>query len=148
MVSVGDYNAYFEEDPMDILRAGNYNVLSTSGSYSYLFQGQLGSLDHAIISNTLNTTVTGIAKWNINSAEPAYLDYNDAIDDGANDDANPWASTYTVSPWRSSDHDPILIGFNFPVTLPVGLVDFTITKQLTSAKLNWITVQEKIAVNF
>jgi predicted extracellular nuclease len=112
ILSVGDYNAYFEEDPLDVLRANQYQVLGSSESKSYLFQGQVGSLDHAVVSASLNANVVSFAKWNINSPEPVYLDYNDAVKDAGESDGqvNPWAAAYTVSPWRSSDHDPVLIG--------------------------------------
>ena len=42
IISVGDYNAYGEEDPLDILRAGGLTDL-LPGSYSYEFDGQSGS---------------------------------------------------------------------------------------------------------
>ncbi len=142
IISVGDYNAYYEEDPMDVLRAGNYSVLSAATDYSYLFAGQVGALDHAIVSNSLFGAVTGIAKWNTNSVEPEYLDYNDAINTGGGDVINNWASNYSVSPWRSSDHDAVLIGFNISATLPVSLTDFTVVKDGTKAKLKWATAQE------
>lgn len=114
VLSVGDYNAYFEEDPLDVLRANNYSVLGSANSTSYLFQGQIGSLDHGVVSSSLNASVTSYQKWNINSPEPIFLDYNDGIRDGGegSTDVNPWANFYSVSPWRSSDHDPILIGLN------------------------------------
>ena len=124
IVSVGDYNSYEEEDPLDIFRAGNYTVLGNSNLYSYQFDGQIGSLDHAVISSNLSSYITGFAKWNINAAEPVYLDYNDAIDDGGSDFTNLFASTYTTSAYRSSDHDPVLIGLSLPVVLPVSATCF------------------------
>jgi uncharacterized protein len=142
IISVGDYNAYYEEDPLDILRAGNYSVISSATEYSYLFGGQVGALDHAIVSNSLLGAVTGIGKWNTNSVEPEYLDYNDAVNDGGGDVVNNWAANYTVSPWRSSDHDAVLIGFNISATLPVSLEDFIVVKDGAKAKLKWTTAQE------
>jgi predicted extracellular nuclease len=142
IISVGDYNAYYEEDPMDILRTGGYTVASSATSYSYLFGGQLGSLDHAVVSPSLTGTITGIAKWNTNSAEPTYLDYNDAISTNGSDPVNPWASTYTPSEWRASDHDAILMGLLLDATLPVTLVNFSATKENTSSKISWTTSQE------
>jgi predicted extracellular nuclease len=132
IISVGDYNAYFEEDPMDRLRANGLQVLSTGNSFSYAFNGQLGSLDHAVITPSLALAVTGIAKWNINSVEPSYLDYNDG----------PWSATYTPTPWRSSDHDPVIIGLNITAALPVRLTDFTAYKQNGSVTINWKTAEE------
>lgn len=110
VLTVGDYNAYFEEDPLDTMRAAGYTVLGTPASYSYLFFGQVGSLDNAVVNDSLKNKVTGIAKWNINSVEPPYLDYNDSVNDGGSDFLNQWGNYYTNAPFRSSDHDPILIG--------------------------------------
>lgn len=114
VLTVGDYNAYFEEDPMDVLRAANYTVLGAATSRSYQFSGQVGSLDHAVASNSLAPNVTALNKWNINSPEPVYLDYNDNVRDAGEGtaDVNPWAALYSATPFRSSDHDPVLIGLN------------------------------------
>jgi hypothetical protein len=142
IISVGDYNAYYEEDPMDILRAAGYVVTGSSTSTSYLFSGQVGSLDHIVLSPSLAGTVTGTAKWNTNSIEPSYLDYNDGINDGGGDVVNAWASTYTVSPWRASDHDAILMGLTLSATLPVSLTHFAAVKENATSKINWTTAQE------
>jgi uncharacterized protein len=142
IISVGDYNAYYEEDPMDILRAGGYTVTSSANSYSYLFGGQVGSLDHAVVSPSLAATVTGVAKWNTNGIEPSYLDYKDGINSGGGDAINPWASTYTVSPWRASDHDAIIMGLILDATLPVTLTQFTASKENVRTKISWTTLQE------
>lgn len=117
VLTVGDYNAYYEEDPMDVLRAAGYSVLGSASSRSYQFSGQVGSLDHAVASASLAADVTALNKWNINSPEPVYLDYNDGVRDGGEGttDVNPWASLYTTEPYRSSDHDPVLIGLNLQV---------------------------------
>ena len=146
IISVGDYNSYFEEDPLDILRAAGYTIAGSSSSYSYLFSGQLGSLDHAVVSSSLSGFITGVEKWNTNGIEPSYLDYNDGVDDpdisGNADIPNPWASAYTVSPWRSSDHDAVLLGMNLPITLPVSITNFSATKENNRSKISWTTVQE------
>ncbi len=142
VLSVGDYNSYYEEDPMDILRVVGNTVLSTATSYSYLFGGQIGSLDHAVVSPSLTPTITGIAKWNTNSVEPSYLDYKDGVNSGGGDVINPWASTYTVSPWRASDHDAIIIGMILDATLPVKLTSFSAVKENGHSKISWTTAQE------
>ena len=110
VLSMGDYNAYFEEDPLDSLRSKGFTILSAKESYSYLYQGQLGALDNAFTSNSLLPFVSGIEKWNINSVEPAYLGYEDDIDDGASDQTNFWSFLYADDAARSSDHDPVLVG--------------------------------------
>ncbi|HAN47027.1 MAG TPA: hypothetical protein DCQ32_10840 [Cyanobacteria bacterium UBA8156] len=112
---LGDFNAYTEEDPMDILRAGGYTRLGTAGTYSYLFGGQVGNLDHALVSPSLLSQVTGSAKWNINAFEPPALDYNDdVVNPGENPDNPPRNNPALFQPnaFRSSDHDPVLVGLN------------------------------------
>lgn len=139
VLSMGDYNAYFEEDPLDSIRSMGYSVLSSATSYSYLFGAMMGSLDNAFVSNSLNTKVTGIAKWNINSCEPTHLGYDDLIDDGGSDFANPWAGSYTNTAFRSSDHDPVLIGLNLSKASNIETINnalFNIYPNPTSDQLN------------
>ena len=101
VVSAGDYNANYEEDPMDIMRAAGLVPATPPTSASYVFKGLTGSLDHAVITNNLVGFVD-VQKWHINSAEPNALEYDVAGD-----------ATDITTPFRSSDHDPVLIGVNF-----------------------------------
>jgi len=105
VVSVGDYNANYEEDPLDLLRAAGLVLGSPAGSASYLFNGLSGSLDHAVLTPNL-VGHAAVEKWHINAAEPGFLEYDVA-----------GAATDTTSPFRSSDHDPVLIGLNFTGTV-------------------------------
>ena len=106
---IGDLNAYGQEDPIDAMRANGLVDLNErlgkgsdeGGHYSYVFRGQCGSLDHAMATQSLADDVTGIATWHINADEPHFLDYNEEY--------NP-KSLFEVDPFRSSDHDPVLIG--------------------------------------
>ena len=105
---MGDLNAYAEEDPIDALRAKGLVDLKAKISsenndphYSYIYYGQSGSLDHAMATEALADDVTGVAIWHINADEPRFLDYNEEY--------NP-KSLYQADPFRSSDHDPVLIG--------------------------------------
>jgi uncharacterized protein len=110
---LGDLNAYNEEDPIDILRAGGFTKLTTATD-SYVFDGQTGSLDHALVTSSLLAQVTSAAKWNINADEPITLDYNDDIlttGESTAEDRND-TSLYSANPFRSSDHDPVLVGLN------------------------------------
>ncbi len=109
VVSVGDYNAHFEEDPMDVFRAAGLTVTGSATSTSYVFSGVSGSLDHAVITPAL-VGQTETHKWNINAEEPFFLEY-----------AAAGAATDTTSPFRSSDHDPVLIGLRFAGFPPTGL---------------------------
>ncbi|MEO5563650.1 MAG: ExeM/NucH family extracellular endonuclease [Chitinophagaceae bacterium] len=115
VISVGDYNAYEQEDPMDILLAGGMiNVLP--GTYSYVFDGQSGSLDNALATSSVISKITGAAKWHINADEPIAKDYNKEF--------NP-AYLYSPGPYRSSDHDPVLIGLNLGTVVAVPVVSIT-----------------------
>ncbi|SFQ35740.1 ExeM/NucH family extracellular endonuclease [Hymenobacter arizonensis] len=101
VVSAGDYNANYEEDPIDIMRAAGLVPATPPTSASYVFKGLTGSLDHAVVTPNLVGFVD-VRKWHINSAEPAMLEYDQAGE-----------ATDITNPFRSSDHDPVLIGVNF-----------------------------------
>jgi hypothetical protein len=116
---MGDFNAYAQEDPVEVLEdAGYVNLASHFGggtATSYVFDGQVGTLDYAFASASLFNQVTGATEWGINSDEADALDYNlDFGRDPAIADLN--------SPVRTSDHDPVIVGLNladeFDVTTP------------------------------
>ncbi len=106
---LGDLNAYAMEDPVRALvAAGFVDLESTRGgpdAYSYLFDAQLGSLDHALASASLAAQVTGVTTWHINADEPPVLGYQSAFKSPAQR-----AALYAPDPFRSSDHDPVLVG--------------------------------------
>jgi predicted extracellular nuclease len=134
---LGDLNAYNEEDPIDILRAAGFTKLTTATD-SYVFDGQTGSLDHALVSASLVSQVTGAAKWNINSSEPIAFDYNDNVADSgeANTELRNDTSLYSATPFRSSDHDPVLVGLNlYSAIAPTNL------------SLSATSINENVAVN-
>lgn len=100
---LGDLNAYSQEDPMEVLRKAGYLDLGTvldPGRYSYVFDGRSGSLDHALASVALVPKVTDLTHWNINSVESFAYQYN----------GDP--ALYAANPYRSSDHDPVVLGIN------------------------------------
>jgi predicted extracellular nuclease len=110
---LGDLNAYGEEDPIDVLRNGG--LVDELGRfienpYSYVFAGQSGRLDHALSTASLNEQITGATEWHINADEPRILDYNQEF--------NP-AGLYEPTPYRSSDHDPVLVGAELASALNV-----------------------------
>jgi predicted extracellular nuclease len=104
---IGDLNAYLQEDPVATLEAAGYHNLLESGlasdAYSYLFRGRIGALDHALASAALAAQVSGVSEWHINADEPPLFDYNLEFgrDSALFDDS---------SPYRTSDHDPVVIG--------------------------------------
>ncbi len=117
---IGDLNAYGEEDPIDVLRDnGLVDQLArfVPDPYSFVFDGQSGRLDHALASSTLNSQVTDVTEWHINSDEPRILDYNLEFKG-----AGQSPDLYTPTPYRSSDHDPVIVGMNLfsPLTVTNG----------------------------
>lgn len=118
VLAVGDFNAYGEEDPIDILRASGLVTL-INGSYSYAFNGLVGALDHAFATSGLASLVTGADEWHINADEPEQLDYNQ---ENKSPPPSPppgcTASCQTpdyfdgATPFRASDHDPLLVGLS------------------------------------
>ena len=113
---IGDFNAYAQEDPIYNLTSSGYvdqaGRFGTFG-YSYVFDGASGRLDHAISTGSLSDRVISVAHWHINADETSLGDYNTefkfpATTCGAVCPADP----YTVSPYRSSDHDPVVVGLN------------------------------------
>ena len=116
---IGDLNAYSREDAIRRLEdAGYVNLVARfvpEAAYSYVFDGQLGYLDHALASSSLAPQVASAAIWHVNSDEPAAFDYNDAVQDAGERyyERKPTSSDlYDSTPRRFSDHDPILIGIN------------------------------------
>jgi len=132
---LGDFNSYAQETPITTLTGAGYTDLETAllgpAAYSYLFDGQLGHLDYAFSSASLTPQVTGVGAWHINADEASLLDYNDEIKDVGEStfEEKPDGSALVpprvlfqpASPYRASDHDPVLVGL-FPVA------DLAITK--------------------
>jgi hypothetical protein len=107
VIILGDLNAYAEEDPIDVLRAAGFINLFGPESYSYVFDGQSGSLDHALVTSGLAKQFAAGGKWHINADEPIFLDYNTEFKTQAQ-----ISGLYQDNAFRSSDHDPVLVGLN------------------------------------
>ena len=102
VVMLGDFNAYAMEDPVRWLRddAGWIDAFKQAGvekPYSYVYNGLTGRLDHALLSPSLAKQLRGAAEWHINADEQ---------------DAQGYADGDASVPFRSSDHDPLLLGFD------------------------------------
>jgi predicted extracellular nuclease len=108
---IGDYNSYAQEDPIATLKkAGFINLLEARlgpDAYSYVFDGQWGYLDYALASASLNAQVSGVAEYHINADEPNVLDYNTNFKT-----PNLQALLYAPDQYRTSDHDPVVVGLN------------------------------------
>jgi hypothetical protein len=120
VIILGDLNAYRNEDPVDVLREAGYTDLLRrfvgDGAYSYVFDGTIGYLDHALASSSLTPQVTGTTVWHVNANEPPLLDYNDDVRDVG--EADFFERTSSALPLhdddarRASDHDPVLVGLD------------------------------------
>jgi len=116
---VGDLNSYAQEDPIAAIKSGPDDTPNTADdyvnliaqyvgpyAYSYVFDGQAGYLDHALASPSLAAQVTGATEWHINADEPDVLDYDTSFKPPAQD------ALYEPNAYRTSDHDPLLVGIN------------------------------------
>ncbi len=115
---IGDLNAYAMETPITALTDAGYTDLLDSfltDPYSFVFDGQTGYLDHALANTDLTPQVTGATIWHINADEPSLLDYNDTIQDASEasfERKSTALNLYAPDSYRSSDHDPVIIGLN------------------------------------
>jgi predicted extracellular nuclease len=101
---IGDLNAYAKEDPIvAFTNAGWVDQIARFNAfgYSYVFDGAAGRLDHALATAAMSPQVTGAIDWHINADEPSVLDYN--LEFKPHD-------LFSPTPYRSSDHDPVVIG--------------------------------------
>jgi uncharacterized protein len=109
---IGDMNSYTFEDPITTFVNGGLRnlVRDRDGltAYSYVFDGESGYLDHALATPSLAAQVTGVDHWHINPDEPTVLDYNTEFKT-----ANQVNTFYDSGAYRSSDHDPVVIGLTF-----------------------------------
>jgi predicted extracellular nuclease len=106
---IGDLNAYAMEDPIRVLSDAGYvdlaEIFAGPDPYSYVFDGQWGSLDYVLASPSLAAQVTGAGVHHINADEPSVLDYNTNFKSAGQID-----SLYEADQYRTSDHDPLLVG--------------------------------------
>jgi predicted extracellular nuclease len=110
---IGDFNAYAQEDPIYNLISSGYvdqvGRFHTFG-YSYVFDGAAGRLDHALTTGALSSKVTGSVHWHINADETSLADYN--LEFKAPSCATCADDPYRPTPYRSSDHDPVVVGLS------------------------------------
>lgn len=105
---VGDFNAYAMEDPIRLLAERGYvRVRVADPDYSYVYDGASGSLDHVLASTRMRQSLGSAASWHINADEATLFDYQ--MDDARRSTAG---KVYRSDVYRSSDHDPVLVGLN------------------------------------
>ena len=116
---LGDLNAYLAEDPIVALQTAGYTDLASTfigpDAYSFVFDGQLGTLDYALANAPMLAQVRGVTEWHINADEINLLDYNDDVRDPGEASFERESSVgdlYDPDPFRSSDHDPVVVGLD------------------------------------
>lgn len=104
---IGDMNAYYLEDPIEAFRsAGLVDLLAgETRPYSFVFRGQSGAYDYAFATPELASQVRGASEWHVNADEAPVLDYN--LEHGRDP-----ALFDPASPYRASDHDPVIVGLD------------------------------------
>ncbi|MGJ8686852.1 MAG: ExeM/NucH family extracellular endonuclease, partial [Spongiibacteraceae bacterium] len=111
---LGDFNAYAEEDPVQAIAddADHTDLIDEfigqEDAFSYVFDGQQGTLDQALASNDLADLVTGVTEWHINAQEPSLLNFSSEFNN---------EGFYSADAFASSDHDPLILGLDFQTDL-------------------------------
>lgn len=102
---MGDLNSYAMAKPIQVFTKAGFldlhRAFHADSSYSYVYGDLAAYIDHAICSKQLYRQVTGMAAFHINSDEPRS---NSAGQGGDN------------TMFRSSDHDPVLVGLRLDST--------------------------------
>lgn len=124
-IVLGDINAYGAEVPVTSFLDNGYRDLMREFPHeaSYTFKGRWGTLDRAFVDEATLALVDGIQSLSINSREPRALDYNEEFKGKGNGSVQEALSTYfEPSPFRSSDHDPFVVGLTMGAALPAPLL--------------------------
>ena len=104
VVLLGDFNSYAKEDPLRALEGRGFELLDEGEQFSYVFEGRVGSLDHALVNEHAAPLVAGLEVWPINSPESLAFEYsrrnNNVVD------------FHAANEFRSSDHDPLVVGLS------------------------------------
>lgn len=84
--------------------------------FSYFFYeiDEVGSLSHIVGTRAAADAVVDLERWNINSQELYQLTYFQALDYYTSDDEIDFTG---IGPYRSSDHDPLLLSMRMGGTL-------------------------------
>jgi uncharacterized protein len=112
VLAIGDFNSYAMEDPIDVLKSGGLTNLveryQGDDAYTYVFDGQLGTLDLAFATRSMRNWVTGTTVFHINADESDVFDYDLSFKPPAQEELFEGDKAYRVS-----DHDPVLVGVAF-----------------------------------
>jgi len=111
---MGDLNAHGKEDPIKTLENGGlinmHREFHADTTYSYMYNGLAGYLDHALASTSMAAQITGVSVFHINADEPSIFEYG--------------GSAYQPNMYRSSDHDPVVVGISLGTYNNVNFLSF------------------------
>ncbi|WP_448006638.1 ExeM/NucH family extracellular endonuclease [Agromyces bauzanensis] len=135
---IGDLNSYDKEDPIQVLTGAGYTdlLLRDQGefAYSYVFDGQLGYLDYGLAGTDLAADVVEATTWAVNADEPSLIDYDMTFK------KDPQDALYAPDAYRSSDHDPVLIGLELDNVAP-ELEVTAVPESIFPPDTQWHTVE-------
>ena len=109
---LGDLNSYTMEDPMQVLYESGYTDIGATmtDEKTYSFDGMIGSLDHVLANEAGMSLVVDADVWSVNAYESVGLEYS-----RFNYNVVP---LFQESPYRSSDHDPLVVGLDLAAEAP------------------------------
>lgn len=99
---VGDLNSYSKEDPIRTFTDAGYVdelMKYVPESWSYVYDGQVGYLDHILSSASMSQQVVKAFTWDVNASEPSALGYE-------------FTSYFQSNAYRYSDHNPVIVHLN------------------------------------
>lgn len=119
---LGDLNAYSMEDPIRTFTdIGYVNELKKHSPHlwSYCYDNEVGNLDQALASPSLDPQIVCARPWDINASEPTCFEY------GSTTYFQP--EHYTA---RYSDHNPILVTLDLGHTTNVSTTEAPTTARI------------------
>ena len=99
---VGDLNCYSMEDPIKVFKDAGYTdelMKYSPESWSYIYDGQAGYLDHILSSSSMTSQVVNAVAWDVNASEPSGIGYR-------------FTDFYQADAYRYSDHNPVVAFLN------------------------------------
>ena len=136
LLIMGDLNSYAMEDPiMKLIENGMidlHRAFHADSSYSHTYHGIAGYLDHALCNSTLRPQVMGACGFHINSDESDSYTYDKSSDQ---------------SMFRSSDHDPILVGLKLDKSLTYDPLPTLNTESGTEGQPSIMTITNAFKEN-
>lgn len=106
---IGDFNSYTKEDPLAKLAEKGFSntIEDVTQAATYVYRGRVGSLDHALVNDAAKALVNSVDVWDVNADEPIAFEYS-------RENYNIAPLFEDSTPYRASDHDPIILGITVP----------------------------------